>query len=306
MSKRNLFYTIILCIISLLFSACGISRFGIVSTPIPTTVSTNSPIIAPDITLQASPTVSTTLTPTVKPIVTPTEIPTAIPTESVTAKPTADVTDKGILKGLKICIDPGHQNKGNYEKELCAPWDDTLKSKCTLGTDGMYTGIEEYVTNLQISELIYNKLTALGAEVLMTRTTHDVDISNVERAQMSNEFGADFTLRIHCNSADSSSAEGIDLFVRGEGNSTAEYIAQSEFDYEVATRMLDYICNATGAKKRYVHKSDSYTGINWCKGTCIIIECGFLSNEKEDKLLNSAEYQEKIAQGITDYFVSLR
>ena len=54
----------------------------------------------------------------------------------------------------------------------------------------------------------------------------------------------------------------------------------------------------------HYHYSDIYTGINWCKNTCIIIECGFMSNEKEDKLLNSPEYQEKIAEGITNYFLS--
>lgn len=304
MSKKNLFYIIIVCIFSLLLSACGISKFGIEPTAIPTAVSINSPLIAPEKTSTVSPTVSTTLTPTSTAI--PTELPTENPTEIATAKPTAEITDKGILNGLKICIDPGHQSKGNYDKELCAPWDDILKSKCTSGTEGVFTGIEEYVTNLQISEQIYGKLAALGADVMMTRTTHDVDISNIKRAEMANEFGADYTIRIHCNSADSSAAEGIDLFVRGDGNSTAEYIAQSDNDYKAATKMLDYICSATGAKKRYVHKSDTYTGINWCKGTCIIVECGFLSNEKEDRLLNSAEYQDKIAQGITDYFVSLR
>ena len=239
---------------------------------------------------------SNPVTPSAKPIITPTIVPTQKP---------ADATPKqAVLSGLKICIDPGHQNKGNYEKELCAPWNDTLKSKCTSGTDGVFTGIEEYVTNLQISERICSKLTALGAEVLMTRTTHNVDISNVERAEMANNFGADITLRIHCNSADSSTAEGIDLYVRGEGDLTAFYKAQSDIDYNEAVKLLDYICNATGAKKRYVHRSDSYTGINWCKEICIIVECGFLSNEREDKLLNSAEYQEKIAQGIADYFVA--
>ena len=39
---------------------------------------------------------------------------------------------------------------------------------------------------------------------------------------------------------------------------------------------------------------------------CIIVECGFLSNSNEEKLLNDKKYQEKIAwaiyMGIIDYF----
>ena len=282
---------------------------------------TMTPTVKPTSTLY--PTNSNTITPTTKPTVTstststPTSIPTAthtemptatqtaMPTATPTLKPTKTPVDQDILSGLKICIDPGHQIKGNYNKEQCAPWSDDLKTKCTSGTTGNFTGVDEYIINLQIAEKIRNKLVDLGADVLMTRQSHEVDISNIERAKMANEYGADITLRIHCNSAASSTAEGIDLFVRGKGTGTQEYLAQSDKDYAIAADLLEYICNATGARKRYVHKTDDYTGINWCENTCIIIECGFLSNEKEDKLLNSAEYQDKIAEGIKNYFVSL-
>ena len=262
---------------------------------------TMTPTVKPTSTL--SPTNSNTITPTTKPTVTST--PTSIPTATHTLKPTKTPVDQDILSGLKICIDPGHQIKGNYNKEQCAPWSDALKTKCTSGTTGNFTGVDEYIINLQIAEKIRNKLVDLGADVLMTRQSHEVDISNIERAKMANEYGADITLRIHCNSAASSTAEGIDLFVRGKGTGTQEYLAQSDKDYAIAADLLEYICNATGARKRYVHKTDDYTGINWCENTCIIIECGFLSNEKEDKLLNTAEYQDKIAEGIKNYFVSL-
>lgn len=239
----------------------------------------------------------------------PSVIPTLEPTLEPTVKPTVEPTNAPIqdkpLAGLKICIDPGHQIKGNYDKELCAPWSDTLKSKCTSGTAGNFTGTAEYVINLMISQKIKDKLVSNGAEVLMVRENHEVDISNKERAEMANEFGADITLRIHCNSASSSKAEGIDLYVRDIGDGSTEYKAKSDKDYAIATHMLECICESTGAKKRYVNRSDNYTGINWCDNTCIIVECGFMSNEKEDKLLNTDEYQDKIAQGILNYFLSI-
>lgn len=320
MLRRKVLYLFLILLLFVLFIACDIFKdkptdetstnalviittSKIEETSLVTIQPTMTPTVKPTSTV--SPTNSHSITPTTKPTAIPTATHTVMPTITPTSNPTKTPVDQDILSGLKICIDPGHQIKGNYNKEQCAPWSDALKTKCTSGTTGNFTGVDEYIINLQIAEKIRNKLVDLGADVLMTRQSHEVDISNIERAKMANEYGADITLRIHCNSAASSTAEGIDLFVRGKGTGTQEYLAQSDKDYAIAADLLEYICNATGARKRYVHKTDDYTGINWCENTCIIIECGFLSNEKEDKLLNSAEYQEKIAEGIKNYFVSL-
>ena len=53
------------------------------------------------------------------------------------------------LKGLKICVDPGHQGSSMSEKEPCAPWgpesnssvnNTVMKAKATSGTTGISTG----------------------------------------------------------------------------------------------------------------------------------------------------------------------
>lgn len=225
----------------------------------------------------------------------------ALPTDGQSA-----VNQEQVLKGLKICIDPGHQRKGNSQKEPFAPWSDQSKAKCTSGACGSFTKIDEYITNLEIALRLNQKLTALGADVLLTRDNHDVNLSNLERAELSNRFGADITLRIHCNAADSPDVEGIELYVRDQGDGTQAYRERSDADAAAAQKLLQAILQETGATSRGVKRSDGYTGINWCQSTCIIIECGFITNEKEDRLLNTAAYQEKLADGIVNYFISSR
>jgi len=224
-------------------------------------------------------------------------------TETLTPSPEPTVNLP--LSGVVVCVNAGHQGQGNKDKEPSAPWDtSSLKAKCTSGATGQFTGIPEYITTLQISKCIEATLKELGATVVMVRDTHDVDISNIERAKIANDAKADVLLNIHCNSSTNESANGIDLYVRGNGDGSSEYIARAGKDYLMATELLTCLTNATGAKKRYVNKSDAYSTINWAEVPSIILELGFISNEAEDNNLNNAEYQQKIADGIATWLLA--
>ena len=118
---------------------------------------------------------------------------------------------------MLIGLDPGHQAHANRDKEPLSPGSKELKNKVSSGTQGVKTRINEYETNLTIALKLRDRLEAEGARVVMTRTTHDVNISNVERAQMMNAAGVDIWLRIHCNGSDNHDVHGMSMYVRDSG-----------------------------------------------------------------------------------------
>lgn len=195
------------------------------------------------------------------------------------------------LSGLIIGIDPGHQAHGNSEQEPVSPGSSETKAKVSSGTQGVASGVPEYETNLKISLQLRDVLQALGAQVVMTRTRNDVDISNIERAQMCNEAGVDVVLRLHCNGSTNSDAQGIGLYVTATGDIAAE-------SYAIAEVLLEAMVQETGAEKDGVFRRDTYSGLNWSEVPAIIVEMGFMSNAEEDLKLQDPEYQQKLIDGM--------
>ena len=136
-----------------------------------------------------------------------TEMPTEAPTEASTEMPTEAPTEP--VQKKRIVIDAGHQETGNSDKEPIGPGATALKAKVTGGTKGTVTGLEEYKLNLIVAQKLQRILEERGYEVVMIRTTHDVNISNAERAQIANELHADAFVRIHANGSGNSEENGI-------------------------------------------------------------------------------------------------
>ena len=286
-------------------------------TPEPTAEPTKEPTKEPTATATPEPTAEPTKEPTTEPTKEPTKEPSNTPPQATptntppqatptnmpspaaaTATPTPTPDNRQTGNGKLIVIDAGHQRKGNSDKEPDGPGSSTMKAKCSSGTTGHFTGLPEYELNLIVSKKLQAILLERGYRVIMVRDTHDVNLSNSERAEIANKAGADVFIRVHANASDNSDVSGAETLCQTKKN---PYNAdQYEKSRKLSDCVLDTLCAECGCKKRHVVETDTMSGINWCKVPVTIVEMGFMTNEKEDRLMATEEYQDKLAKGIAD------
>ena len=205
--------------------------------------------VAPTVDPTAAPTPQSEQQITIEAIVTPTAVPPESPTPSPTPEPTptpSPTPTPGPLDGFIIGLDPGHQLIYDPAKEPVAPGSKETKQKVAGGCRGVVSRVYEYEVNLDVSLLLRDMLEEAGATVVMTHEVLDVNISNVQRAQMFNEANVDLGIRIHCNKSDNSKTAGAFMLVPTE-NRTKFY----EENVRAAQVILKAYCAETGLSMRY-------------------------------------------------------
>lgn len=215
--------------------------------------------------------------------------------EPETAEPTTAAPEE---EAYLVVIDAGHQAKGNREQEPLGPGATETKPKVSSGTQGAVTGLEEYELNLLVAMQLQKLLESRGYRVEMTRTGHDVDMSNAERAAIANERNADVFIRIHANADSDPNTRGIMTVCQTADNPyNASLYAQSK---ALSQAVLEETVAATGGEKKFVWETDTMSGINWCQVPVTIVEMGYLSNPQEDQLLSTEDYRKMVAEGIAN------
>jgi N-acetylmuramoyl-L-alanine amidase len=203
-----------------------------------------------------------------------------------------------VLKGIVICIDPGHQKRANLKMEPLAPESSEMKYKVSGGTSGVITKIPENQLTLDVAMLLKTELEKLGATVIMTRDKNDVDISNVARAEIANAANADLNIRLHADGSTNSKSHGISMLIPG-----SKYIKDKELlanSRKAGKDVLEAVIASTGAKSIGLIERTDLTGFNWSKVPSILIEMGFMTNPEEDRKLADNEYRKLIARGMAD------
>lgn len=132
-------------------------------------------------------------------------------------------------------------------------------------------------------------LQAVGYEVLLVQENKLYDIVDI-----SNRWGADLFVSIHCNSATNIEAKGTETFA---------YTSESDSD-KLAQCIQSQIINSLSIVDRGVKYSGFYT-LKYTDAPAMLVEIAFISNVDDEKLLaeKKAEFSHAIARGITDYYL---
>lgn len=220
---------------------------------------------------------------------------------SVTADPAAQPAaapgeDERFFNGHIVAIDAGHQAKANAEKEPIGPSSETMKAKMPAGAVGTVLGVKEYELTLTVAEKLKEELENKGYQVVMIRESHDVNLSNSERARLANESGAEIFIRLHANSMENTGVYGaLAMCMTAQNPYNA---ALHDNSYRLAKTIIDQVCALTGTKNRGVQEVDNNGEINWSEIPVAVVEMGFLSNPDEERWLSEGDYQDKIVSGI--------
>ncbi len=163
------------------------------------------------------------------------------------------------------------------------------------------TGTLEKDINLNIALKLQQFIEKNGGTVLMTRVDDEM-LGTTKREDMKirkklrEENSGDIFVSIHLNSFPKSNCNGAQTFYAD--NEESKVLAE-----KIQKNMVKFLDedNTRIAKKL----SDVYL-LKKVNIPSIIVECGFLSNSKEEKLLADEQYQSKIAfavySGILEFF----
>lgn len=207
-------------------------------------------------------------------------------------------TEEPAANSYVVVIDPGHQGRGDSTTEPNGPGSATMKARVAGGTHGTTTGVYEYELTLAISQQLQTELQNRGYTVYMTRMSHDVNISNMERAQYATSVGADIAVRIHANGAENASVSGAMALAPSSSNPYISYLSGSSWN--LSQCILNSYCQATGMRNQGVTGSDTMTGINWSTVPVTILEMGYMTNPTDDTNMENPSYQSQMVQGIAN------
>ncbi len=181
--------------------------------------------------------------------------------------------------GKVIVIDPGH---GGYDPGK-------------VGISGYY----EKDINLQVSHKLKSCLERSGHGVVLTREI-DEDLDGIPdkfhkgadmraRKDIIVQSKPDVVVSVHQNAFSDAKIKGAQVFYYNDKSPSkllAQYVQDSVRD------------EVDPSNTRQIKNSDSYFLLKCTNIPSIIIECGFLTNPEEERMLRSDEYQDKVANAI--------
>lgn len=177
--------------------------------------------------------------------------------------------------------------------------------------DGGAVGIDgttEQELNLSIALKLANRLKEAGNSIILTRsdensifkegeTIHEKKVSDIkQRIKIAGDYSHTPLISIHMNTFPDQSIQGIQVF----------YSSKDEQSMDLAQKMQKALNETFQPQKPRVIKPipNNIYLFSHIENPSIIIECGFISNNSELKLLKDNRYQEKLADTIASVLVN--
>lgn len=198
------------------------------------------------------------------------------------------------------------------------------------------SGSQEKKVVLDIAKRLKRILSRQGIKVTMTRDT-DEFISLKKRTEIASQSKADLFISIHANASTSRSAHGVEVYslkdlgylerneeqrqvnekhmfknlsMKKSDRELGKIISDMLYSYKqseskvLGKKMVLKIADFTNAKNRGLKKARFYVLRNTLIPS-VLVEVGFISNPKEERLLKKSAYRQKIAhwlaRSILDY-----
>ena len=183
-------------------------------------------------------------------------------------------TDTVPSRNYTVVIDPGH---GGSDP----------------GSIGYKTKVHESKLNLEMSLLLKEKLENAGINVVMTREDENGLAEGKGKAfkkedmrlrkELIKKVRPNMVISLHQNSYTNHKLRGAQVF----------YDKTSDVSKQIAEYIQEQFLSGLEHSNKTTSPGD-YFMLKCTYAPSVIVECGFLSNEQEEKLLLSKEYQEKI------------
>lgn len=173
---------------------------------------------------------------------------------------------------LKIIIDAGH---GPHTPGKRSP-------------DGQ---LREFEFNEAVARRLKKKL---QNENVLCIFSHDInrDVPLNERITLANRMKADLFISIHANAFGTqwNEVNGIETFTWVNARSVTR---------SFATLIHQEVIKSTGRKNRGIKQGD-FAVLRETNMPAVLVECGFMTNKQEMKLLKEPMYQQQCADGISN------
>ena len=196
-----------------------------------------------------------------------------------------------------IVIDPGHSSEIPDGKVPLGPGSDEMRDADNYGAVSITNGLHEYELVLDVSLMLRDKLEARGYKVVMVRTTNSGKYSCVDRAKVANDNNAAIFLRVHANAApkDHSKNGAMTICITRDNEFVPAMYKKSRL---LSDLILKNYVAAVGCYNEGVWERDDMIANNWSKVPTTLVELGYMTNEREDPLMQTSAYKQKMVSGL--------